>query len=43
MESCPGVLGDARKALHRRRIDGYVEDAATPRAVLRAQEKAPDS
>ena len=28
-------LGAARKALHRRHIGGYVEDAATPRAVCR--------
>ena len=28
-------LGAARKALHRKHIGGYVEDAATPRAVFR--------
>jgi hypothetical protein len=42
MGSHPRVLGDARKALRRRRIGEYVEDAATPRAALLAQEEAPD-
>jgi hypothetical protein len=36
----PGGIGAARKALRRRHIGGYVEDAATPRAALRAPENA---